>query len=83
MAATGDLQPTFYDATNNFILFISIWPPAYQRLAAEPTQPLSLPLQSLGGDLWWRTVCSYYVSRLDRHMTYYTLHMLYICRYSL
>jgi hypothetical protein len=29
--------------------------------------------------LWWRTVCSYYVSRLDRHVTYYTSHMLYIC----
>ncbi len=31
-----------------------------------------------GGDLWWRTVCSYYISRLDRHVTYYTSHMLYI-----
>ncbi len=31
--------------------------------------------------LCWRTVCSYYVSRLDRHVTYYTSHMLYICRY--
>jgi hypothetical protein len=29
--------------------------------------------------MWWRTVCSYYVSRLDRHVTYYTSHMLYIC----
>jgi hypothetical protein len=25
--------------------------------------------------LRWRTICSYYVSRLDRHMTYYTSHM--------
>jgi hypothetical protein len=31
------------------------------------------------GDLWWHTVCSYYVSRLDCHVTYYTSHMLYIC----
>jgi hypothetical protein len=29
-------------------------------------------------ELWWRTVCSYYVSRLDRHVTYYTSHMLYM-----
>jgi hypothetical protein len=35
-----------------------------------------------GGDLSWRTVCSYYVFRLDRHVTYYTSHMLYICIYS-
>jgi hypothetical protein len=32
--------------------------------------------------LWWRTICSYCVSRLDRHVTYYTSHMLYICRYA-
>ncbi len=32
--------------------------------------------------VWWRTVCSYYVSRFDRHVTYYTSHMLYICIYS-
>ncbi len=32
--------------------------------------------------MWWRTVCSYYVSRFDRHVTYYTSHMLYICTYS-
>ncbi len=44
-----DLQPTSYNATNNFILFISIRPPASQHPAAEPTQPLSLPPQSLGG----------------------------------
>ena len=25
--------------------------------------------------LWWRSVCSYYVSCLDRHVTYYTSHM--------
>jgi hypothetical protein len=56
--------------------------PASHRPAAEPTQPLNLPPQSLGWDLWWCTVCSYYVSRLDRHMTYYTSHMLYICPYS-
>ncbi len=35
-----------------------------------------------GGDLWWRTNCSYCVSCLDRHVTYYPSHMLYICRYS-
>jgi hypothetical protein len=34
-----------------------------------------------GGDLWWRTICSYCVSSLNRHVTYYTTHMLYICRY--
>ncbi len=32
--------------------------------------------------LWWRTICSYCVSRLDRHVTYYSPHLLYICRYS-
>ncbi len=34
-----------------------------------------------GGDLWWRAICSYCVSRLDCHVTYYSSHMLYICRY--
>jgi len=42
---TGDLQPS----TNNIAIIISIRPPASQRLAAKPTQPLSLPPQSLGG----------------------------------
>jgi hypothetical protein len=65
VAATFDLQPSTYSATNNTI-HVSIRPPASQRPAAEPTQPLSLPPQSLGGDLWWRTVCSRYVSCLDR-----------------
>jgi hypothetical protein len=46
---TGDLQPSTDNATDNFILFISIRPPASHRPAAEPTQPLSLPPQSLGG----------------------------------
>jgi hypothetical protein len=48
-ASTGDLQPTTYYATNNFIFFISIRPPAMQHSAAKPTQPVSLPPQSLGG----------------------------------
>jgi hypothetical protein len=48
-AATGDLQPSTDNANNNFIIIISIRPPASQRPAAEPTQPLSLPPQSLGG----------------------------------
>ncbi len=47
----GDLHPTSYNASNNFIFYISIRPPASQRPAAKPTQPLSLPPQSLGGDL--------------------------------
>ncbi len=48
MAATSDLQPSTDSATNN-ISHVSIWPPASHRPAAEPTQPLSLPPQSLGG----------------------------------
>jgi hypothetical protein len=32
--------------------------------------------------LLWRAICSYCVSRLGRHVTYYSPHMLYICRYS-
>ncbi len=81
-AASGGLQPSSYNATNIHIFsFFSFRPPASHRPAAEPTQPLSLPLQSLGGDLWWRTICSYCVSRLDRHVTYYSSHMLYICRF--
>ena len=28
--------------------------------------------------MWWRAICSYCVSRLDRHVTYYSPHMLYI-----
>jgi hypothetical protein len=55
--ATGDLQPSTYSATNNTI-HVSIRPPASQCPAVEPTQPLSLPPQSFGRDLWWRTVCS-------------------------
>ena len=46
-AATGALQPTSYSATNNY--FFCIRPPASRRPTAEPTQPLSLPPQSLGG----------------------------------
>jgi hypothetical protein len=48
-AATGDLQPSTDNATNDIIIISSIRPPASQRLAAEPTQPLSLPPQTLGG----------------------------------
>jgi hypothetical protein len=48
---TGDLQPSTDNATKNFILFISIRPPASQRSATKPTQPLSLAPQSLGGEL--------------------------------
>ncbi len=46
-AGTGDLQPTSYSGTNNY--FFSIQPPASRHPTAEPTQPLSLPPQSLGG----------------------------------
>ncbi len=66
-AASGDLQPSSYNATKNYVHFFSIRPPSSHRPAAEPTQPLSLPLQSLGeggGDLWWRTICFYCVSCL-------------------
>ncbi len=48
VAATFDLQPSTYSTTNNTI-HISIRPPASQHPATEPTQPLSLPPQSLGG----------------------------------
>ena len=58
-AASGDFQPSSYIATNDYILFYGIRQPASQRLAAELSQPLSLLPQSLGGDLWWRTICSY------------------------
>jgi hypothetical protein len=47
-AATGDLQPSTDIATNN-IIHVSIQPPASQRPAANQTQPLSLPPQSLVG----------------------------------
>ncbi len=70
-AASGDLQPSSYNATSNHIRFFSFWPPASRRLAAEPTQPLSLPPQSLGGTCGC-VPSSYRVSRLDRHVTYYT-----------
>jgi hypothetical protein len=43
-AATGDLQPST-DINNH----VSVRPPASQRQAAEPAQPLSLLPQSLGG----------------------------------
>ncbi len=48
-AATGDLQFSTDNATNNIIIISSIRRPASQRPAAEPTQPLSLPQQTLGG----------------------------------
>jgi hypothetical protein len=71
---TGDLQPSTDNATiNNSILIISIRPYASQHLAAsqhpaaELTQPLSLPPQSLGwGDLWWCTVCSYLFAKFGK-----------------
>jgi len=47
-AVTGDLQPST-DITTNNIIHVSIQPPASQRPAANRTQPLSLPPQSLGG----------------------------------
>jgi hypothetical protein len=59
VAASGDLLPSSYNATNNYIHFFNIQPPASHRPAAELTQLLSLLPQSLGGDLWWRTICSY------------------------
>jgi hypothetical protein len=65
--------------SQDFILYISIRPPASQRPAAKPTQPLSLPPQSLGGTCGG-VPSVHTVSH--RHMTYYTSHMLYICRYS-
>ncbi len=33
-------------------------------------------------ELWWRSLCSCEVSRLDRHVTYSTLTHVYICTYS-
>jgi hypothetical protein len=58
---------------------VSVRPPASQSLAARfakpgrRTDPTSEPAASeFGGDLWWHTVCSSCVSRLDRHMTCYT-----------
>jgi hypothetical protein len=43
-AASGDLQPSSHDATNNYVHFFSIRLPSSHRPAAEPTQPLSLLL---------------------------------------
>jgi hypothetical protein len=45
---TGDLQPST-DITTNNIIHVSIQPPTSQRPAADQTQPLNLPPQSLGG----------------------------------
>jgi hypothetical protein len=81
VATAGEVQPSTDSATNNIFIILSIRPPASQRPAAKPTTSEPAAAE-FGGDLWWRTVCSYYVSRLDRHMIYYTLHMLYICTYS-
>jgi hypothetical protein len=51
--------------------------------AGRRTDSTSEPIAAeFRGDLWWRTICSYCVSHLDRHVTYYSSHMLYICRYS-
>jgi hypothetical protein len=47
-SATGDIQPSTDIATNKNN-HISIRPPASQCQAASPTQPLSLPPQSLEG----------------------------------
>jgi hypothetical protein len=49
VAASGDLQPSSFKATNNYIHFFNIWLPAPRRPTAELTQPLNLPPQSLGG----------------------------------
>ncbi len=45
----------------------------------EPQKVLRLYLSDM--KVWWCAICSYCVSRLDRHVTYYSSHMLYICRY--
>jgi hypothetical protein len=70
-------------------LFLFMWvifalPDPATQINADPCGSGSKTLsQTLAFKaLWWRTVCSRYVSRLDRHVTYYTSHMLYICTYS-
>jgi hypothetical protein len=48
-------------------------PAARFAMPGPRTDPTSEPVASeFGGDLWWRTVCSSRVSRLDSHMTCYT-----------
>jgi hypothetical protein len=50
------------------------------RTAGRRTDSTSEPAAAeFGGDLWWRTICSYCVSCLDCHVTYYTSHM---CTYA-
>jgi hypothetical protein len=50
------------------------------RTARPPNHSTSEPAAAeFGGDLWWRTICSYCVSRLDRHVTYYTSPHVYTC----
>jgi hypothetical protein len=52
------------------------------RLLHTARPPYRLNLRAaaaeFGGDLWWRTICFYCVSRLDRHVTYYTSPHVYI-----
>ncbi len=72
-SATGDLQPSTDIATNNNIHVNALPPNRVNLLACR---------RRVWGDLWWCTVCSRCVSRLDHHETYYTSHMLYICTYS-
>jgi hypothetical protein len=56
-------------------------PPARHNTAPGlSTLPEKLLLARFG-DLWWRTICSYCDSRLNRHVTYYSSHMLYIWIY--
>ena len=50
-------------------------PARRKNLAAEEKFGPLVSFSFLKAFLWWRNICSYCVSRLDRHVTYYTSHM--------
>ncbi len=69
---TFSLPPTAPPTTTNYYFhFFIIRSPASRRPSAEPTQPLSLPPQSLGGTCGGAPSVPTVLSRLDRHVTYY------------
>jgi hypothetical protein len=77
-AALAAAEPLAHPAPN-VVLSLTTAPPTTSSSSlassrplcnARPPNRLNLCGRQVWGDLWWRTICSYCVSRLNRHVTY-------------